>query len=306
MRTFRIALLIMIGLLTNMLAAQSKSMIIKLDNVKSKYVTPRNVEIYLPAVYFTEPKRRFPVLYMHDGQNVFNAETSGFNVAWEADVTADSLINSGKVQPFIIVAAWHTGNTRYMEYFPEKAFNYFKVEDKKAMNDLAVNMGVEPKWQADEYLKFLVEELKPYIDQNYNTLTDSKNTSVCGSSMGGLISMYAISEYPAVFGQAACVSTHWPILFDNANMGPSQAVRDYMDEKLPPANNHRVWFDHGTATLDQYYEVHQKMVDEMMKKKGYKHGKNWQTHKYEGAEHNEQAWRKRFGDILTFLYGKKK
>lgn len=287
-------------------ATSQKSTIVKLDSVRSKYVTPRNVEIYLPAAYFAEPTRKFPVLYMHDGQNVFNADSSGFKVAWEADNTADNLIASGKVEPFIIVAAWHTGNTRYMEYFPEKAFNYFKPQDKTDIDGLAKMMGVEPNWLADEYLKFIVEELKPYIDQNYRTLANQENTSICGSSMGGLISMYAISEYPTVLGQAACVSTHWPVLFDNANMGPSQAVRDYMVNNLPSPKNHRIWFDYGTATLDQYYEIHQKMVDDIMKKKGYKQGKNWETHKYEGAEHNEKAWQARFGEVLMFLYGKRK
>lgn len=304
MNYFKLLLLLIFTLYQTMANAQRKGTIIKLDNVKSKHVGPRNVEIYLPAVYFTEPDRRFPVLYMHDGQNIFDAETAGFGIAWEADRAADSLINLRKVQPFIIVAPWHTGNTRYMEYFPEKAFNHFKPEDKKSMDDLAISMGLEPNWQGDEYLRFIVEELKPYIDQNYNTLADTKNTSVCGSSMGGLISMYAISEYPSVFGQAACLSTHWPVLFDNTNMNPSQAIRDYMVETLPSPKDHRIWFDYGTATLDQYYEIHQNMVDELMKRKGYKFGLNWETRKYEGAEHNEKAWQKRFGDVLTFLYSK--
>ncbi|MGV3459324.1 MAG: alpha/beta hydrolase [Flavobacterium sp.] len=293
------------GILSLPMAAQTKSTIIKLDNVKSKYVAPRNVEIYLPAAYFAEPNRRFPVLYMHDGQNVFNPETSTHKIAWDADKAADSLINAKIMQPVIIVAMWNTVNTRYMEYFPEKAFNYFKPEDKKAMDDLVKLMNVEPNWLADEYLKFIIEELKPYMDQNYQTLPDQANTAICGSSMGGLISMYAMSEYPEVFGQAACISTHWPVLFDNQNMGPSQAIRDYMNGKFPSPKKHRIWFDFGTNTLDQYYQVHQNMVDAMMKKKGYKKGKNWETHKYKGAEHNEKAWRDRFAEVLTFLYRKR-
>lgn len=294
------------ALFMNTAIAQSKSMIIKLEQIKSRHVAPRNVDIYLPAAYFDEPERKFPVLYMHDGQNIFHADSVGFKIAWNADKTADSLIAAKKIEPMIIVAAWHTGNTRYTEYFLEKAFNYFKPEEKKAMDDLAVMMGVEAKWLSDEYLKFIVDELKPYIDQNYHTLPEQNNTAICGSSMGGLISMYAISEYPDVFGQAACVSTHWPVLFDNQNMAPSQGIRDYMKDNLPSPVNHRIWFDYGTATLDQYYEVHQKMVDALMKKKGYKRGKNWETKKYPGAEHNEKAWQDRFGEILTFLYGKKK
>lgn len=304
MKNLSVAAIIITWLSVFSVSAQSKSIIIKLENVKSKHVAPRNVEVYLPAAYFKEPDRRFPVLYMHDGQNVFNPDTSTHEIAWQADKTADSLMAAGSIEPFIIVAMWNTFNTRYMEYFPEKAFDYFKPEDRKTMDELAVKMGVEPKWLADEYLKFIVDELKPHIDRNYQTLPDMKHTSICGSSMGGLISMYALSEYPDVFGQAACVSTHWPVLFDNENMAPSQAIRDYMKDKLPSSKSHRIWFDYGTATLDQYYEVHQKMVDGIMNKKGYEKGKNWETRKYEGAEHNEKSWQMRFGEVLKFLYGK--
>lgn len=300
MRNLNYIALLIIIIFSEKLAAQSKSMQIKLDNVKSKHVVSRNIEIYLPAAYYSEPGRKFPVLYMHDGQNVFNPATSTYDIAWEADKAADSLISSGKIDPVIIVAAWSTDKTRYLEYFPEKSFKYFKPEDRNAMDSLAVKMGTEPKWQGDEYLKFIVEELKPYVYQNYRTQPDRANTAICGSSMGGLI-----SEYPEAFAQAACVSTHWPILFDNQNMGPSEALREYMIKSFPSAKEHRIWFDYGTATLDQYYEVHQKKVDAIMKKKGYRLGKNWETRKYKGAEHNEKAWQDRFGDVLQFLYGKK-
>lgn len=285
--------------------AQSKGRIIRIDNFKSEFVNARNVEIWLPPGYEEGKKEKYPVLYMHDGQNVFDKGNAGFGVAWEADDMAEKLIKEGKVKPFIIVTSAHAGNLRYMEYFPEKAATkYFSQEDMKVFKELAGQMKVEVNWLADEYLQFMVKELKPYIDKNYRTLPDAKNTSVCGSSMGGLISMYAICEYPGVFGQAACVSTHWPLLFDNNNMHPSEAVRSYMKDNLPSPGNHRIYFDYGTATLDQYYEVHQKMVDAIMKAKGYTEGKNWVTRKFEGAEHNEQSWQNRMDVIIEFLYSK--
>jgi predicted alpha/beta superfamily hydrolase len=287
-----------------MASAQSKSRIVKIDNFQSKYVSARNVEIWLPPGYDSNAKQKYKVLYMHDGQNVFDKGNAGFGVAWEADDTADKMIRAGKVEPFIIVTSAHAGNLRYMEYFPEKAALNFTEADKEVFKGLAQQMKVDDKWLADEYLQFIVKELKPYIDKNYKTLPRANDTSICGSSMGGLISMYAICEYPEVFGQAACMSTHWPLLFDNNNMKPSEAVRTYMKEHLPSPKNHRIYFDYGTATLDQYYEVHQDMVDAIMKEKGYTEGENWKTLQFEGAQHNEQAWQERMDVIFEFLYGK--
>ena len=292
-------------LVTAASSAQSKGKIVKIENFKSDFVQSRNVEVWLPPGYDENKKENYPVLYMHDGQNVFNKETTGYGTAWEADDMAEKMIVEGKIKPFIIVASWHTNSTRYMEYFPEKASENFTEADKKTMTDIAAQMKVELNWMADEYLKFMTAELKPYIDKNYRTLSDTKNTSVCGSSMGGLISMYAISEYPNVFGQAACVSTHWPVLFDNTNMSPSQSIRTYMEKHLPSPKNHHIYFDYGTETLDQYYELHQNMVDDIMKKKGYTQGKNWVTRKFEGAEHSEKSWQVRMDVIYEFLYGKK-
>jgi len=157
---------------------------------------------------------------------------------------------------------------------------------------------------ADNYLRFLVEELKPYIDKNYKTKTDRKHTFVAGSSMGGLISMYAISEYPQIFGGAACVSTHWSVLFDNDHEVLSQSVRNYMQQNFPKAGKHRIYFDFGTTTLDSLYEPHQQKVDAIIKNKGYRLNKDWLTVKAQGAAHNEADWRKRFDQIAIFLLKK--
>lgn len=294
--------LLPLAMLCFILSMAQSGKIIKIDNFKSKYVRPRNVEIWLPAEYAANPKQKFPVLYMHDGQNVFNPETAMGKVPWKAGETAQKLINKKTIQPVIIVAAWCT-DARYYEYFPEKAAAYLTDEDRQQMEETASKMGVaKNEFLADEYLKFMVEELKPFIDNNYRTLSDAPNTSVCGSSMGGLISFYAMCEYPDVFGQAACLSTHWPILFDNKNMAPSDAVRGYFKEHLPSPENHRIYFDYGTATLDELYELHQKKMDEIVAAAGYICGKSWVTQKFEGATHTESAWQDRFDVILKFFY----
>ena len=141
----------------------------------------------------------------------------------------------------------------------------------------------------------MVTELKPFIDATYRTLAGPADTFVMGSSMGGLISAYAIAEYPDMFGGAACVSTHWP--------AADGAVIDYLAGHLPDPASHRLYFDYGTATLDALYEPYQQRMDAVMRRSGYVEGQNWVTLKFDGAEHNEQAWRQRAALPLQFLLG---
>lgn len=157
--------------------------------------------------------------------------------------------------------------------------------------------------RSDNYLKFIVNELKPYIDSHYSTLPDRANTFVMGSSMGGLISMYAISEYPEIFGGAACLSTHWPGVTPDKGDIASAGFMQYMEKKLPSPDTHRMYFDIGTATLDQYYPPYQKQADEIMRKKGFDKS-NWMSKVFEGESHTEIAWNKRLHIPLTFLFGK--
>ncbi|WP_246327457.1 alpha/beta hydrolase [Candidatus Competibacter phosphatis] len=144
-------------------------------------------------------------------------------------------------------------------------------------------------------MQFLVEELKPFIDARYPTLSDSAHTLVMGSSMGGLISLYALIEYPDVFGGAGCLSTHWPI--------GEEVLVDALGTALPSAGRHRLYFDFGTETLDANYEPWQQRMDEWLRTASYREGRDWSTRKFEGAEHSERAWRERVPIPLAFLLG---
>jgi predicted alpha/beta superfamily hydrolase len=146
---------------------------------------------------------------------------------------------------------------------------------------------------SDPYLKFIVRELKPFIDEHFRTLPDRENTLIMGSSMGGLISIYAVCEYPDHFGGAGCISTHWP--------AAGGIVVDYLAQALPEAGEHRLYFDYGTATVDALYERYQEEVDQILIAKGYTQGEDWLTLKFEGAEHGERAWRERVHIPLEFL-----
>jgi predicted alpha/beta superfamily hydrolase len=157
--------------------------------------------------------------------------------------------------------------------------------------------------QSDNYLKFIVDELKPYIDKTYSTKSDQRNTFIAGSSMGGLISMYALCEYPKVFRGAVCLSTHWPGIFTVANNPIPEAFINYLNTNLPSPKTNSIYFDFGTATLDSLYEPLQNKVDVVMKRKGFS-AKNWKTLKFEGAEHTEKAWANRLRTPIQFLLSK--
>jgi len=148
-----------------------------------------------------------------------------------------------------------------------------------------------------------VTELKPFIDKNYSTYTDKENTFIVGSSMGALISMYAICEYPNIFGGAACLSTHWPGSFTVDNNPVPNAFLNYMRDNLPNSKHHKIYFDYGDQTLDALYPPLQHNVDIVMKNKGYSK-KNWMTRFFPGDNHSELSWNKRLDIPIVFLLSK--
>jgi len=268
-----------------------KSKIIIHENFQSKYVDARNVEVFLPEGYNSESDVKYQVLYMHDGQNVFNPKTSYTGIDWGVDEAVDSLIKAGVIKNTIVVAPWNTVK-RFSEYMPKAPAK--ASEGAKMRKGLKKNTGYDSLY-SDEYLRFLVEELKPFIDKTYNTSTKVEHTSIMGSSMGGLISLYAICKYPMVFGAAGCVSTHWPV----PNLGDEYIKT--LPESLPSPENHKIYFDFGTETLDAQYEPYQNEVDKIMITKGYIKDVNWMTEKFEGASHSEKSWKERIHIPLKFL-----
>jgi predicted alpha/beta superfamily hydrolase len=274
----------------------------RLQDFASTHVPARNIDIWLPPGYSAD--RKYAVLYMQDGQMLFDAGITWNRQEWRADEVAGALMAEGKVRPFIIVGVYNGGPRRHVEYFPQKPFRALPDDFREqllAMNRNPQQVLFDGDVASDAYLKFLVEELKPYIDANYSVHTDAANTAVMGSSMGGLVSLYAISEYPAVFGAAAALSTHWPGIFTVENNPIPAAFFDYMQGNLPDPATHRLYFDYGTATLDAMYPPLQAKADAVMREKGYGAG-NWRTLAFEGAEHSEKAWAERLDIPLRFLF----
>ena len=277
----------------------------RLENFPSKLVPPRHIDIWLPAGF--SPATKYAVLYMHDGQMLFDANSTWNKQEWRVDETAQALINSGKVRPFIVVGVHNADQNRHAEYFPQRPFQSLPPATQKNFYRLDRRLGqklFQREVYSDAYLQFLVTELKPYIDRHFPVLTDQSNTFVMGSSMGGLISMYAISEYPEVFGGAACLSTHWPGIFPDKENPVPAAFLSYMQNHLPKTGQHKVYFDHGDQTLDALYPPLQRQVDQLMQQMRYPPAL-WQSRFFPGADHSEQAWAKRLDIPLQFLLAPK-
>jgi len=229
---------------------------------------PRDVIVWLPPSYERSPGRRYPVLYMHDGQNVFDPGTSFIGFDWRADEVSDSLIEAGAIDELIIVGIYNT---------PDRGIEY------------SDSLG-------REYAQFVIHRLKPLIDSTYRTLPDAQHTAVMGSSMGGLISFLFSWWYPDVFAKAGCLSSAF--LVDDGSI--LKEVRAYQG----PRKNIQVYLDCGTIDLDARLLPGSREMATLLHAKGYREGKDFELFVDQGATHNEHAWAARLWRPLTFLFGK--
>lgn len=299
-------LIALLLILPNLLVGQnlpltSAGKVNRINDFSSKYCTPRNVDIWLPATYSAEKK--YAVLYMHDGQMLFDSTTTWNKQEWKVDEIASDLMKGSKTKDFIVVGIWNDGKNRHADYFPQKPYEHLTKKQRKFVFSALKKSGRTVKSfhpKSDAYLQFIVKELKPFIDQNYSTNPSSENTCIAGSSMGGLISMYAICEYPTVFGAAACLSTHWPGTFEMENNPIPAAFYGYLTQNLPTPNNHKIYFDYGNKTLDALYPPLQQEVDKIMIQKGFS-SNNWMTLFVDGADHSEKSWAARLAIPLEFM-----
>jgi enterochelin esterase-like enzyme len=280
----------------------SAGKIVDLGVMESKFADARRVVVWLPSSYRPNgPKHA--VLYMHDGQNLFDKRTAGYGAEWEIDERLDRLIQAKEVRPTIVVGIWNTPK-RLQEYVPSKAFASLPEDYRGKVKAL---YGGDPL--SDGYLKFIVRELKPMIDRRFKVRTDRASTAIMGSSMGALISLYAIDEYPQIFGAAGMLSTHWPLVInpdgkavsDHDYEVVSATFERYLSPALPNPATHKLYFDHGTETLDAVYARYQKRVDAVVARRGYRPGRNWISRNFPGQKHNESSWASRVEVPLRFL-----
>ena len=246
----------------------------KHENFFSRFLrNQRDLIVYVPPGYDEQPGRRFPVLYLHDGQNLFDGATSFIpGMDWHVGQTADQAIAVGAVQPLIIVGMYNT-KARIREYTPTHV----------------------PKLgggRADRYAKFLIQEVKPFIDREYRTLSGAENTGIGGSSLGGLVSLYLGLKLSNIFGKIAALS---PSVWWNQRV--MHRFAQAYDAQLRP----RIWLDIGTREGPRIVQDVEQFRDVLLRK-GWRLEEDLHYERVEGAEHNEAAWAQRVGPFLRFLY----
>ncbi|HTV60855.1 MAG TPA: alpha/beta hydrolase-fold protein [Verrucomicrobiae bacterium] len=247
----------------------------KHEQFRSRYLSaPRDVVVYLPGVYDKRPDLRFPVLYLQDGQNLFDPATSFVpGVDWRVGQTADSLIEQGDIQPLIIVGIYNTGKKRISEYTPSR--------------DRKLGGG-----GADRYARMLLKEMKPFIESEYRALGDASNTGLGGSSLGGLLTIYLGLKFPQVFGKLAVLS---PSVWWNQRWILDFAARRRLKSRP------RIWLDVGTDEGGRTLDDVRKLSDVLLQK-GWKDDADLDFEVVPGGQHNEAAWAQRVGPFLQFLF----
>lgn len=257
-------------------------------DVRSAFLGPtRHVEVWLPPGYDSSSAPRYPVLYMHDGQNLFDPRIASTGVDWGVDEAVVRLVQRGVIPPIIVVGVWNS-SARGTEYSP---------------------------WQdAPKYARFLIEELMPRVNAQFRTLTGPRNTAVMGSSMGGLLSFYLVTHHPESFGACGCVSTHFPLsesvvkqtfpgVVTAAQPDTTPYVVRDIARGLRAPKGARYLFDFGGRGLDSAYVPTHEVVRAWLLRQGFVENRDFVIRRYPEATHNEASWRARLEDPLTFLFG---
>lgn len=252
----------------------SSSQLRKHNLFRSRFLrNQRDLIVYLPPGYDEQPESRFPVLYLHDGQNLFDRATAFGGQDWNVHGAADQLIHVGALEPLIIVGIYNTGKSRIHEYTPTKA----------------------PKLgggRADRYAKFLLQEVMPFILREYRALSGPIATGIGGSSLGALVSLYFGLKYPQLFGKIAALS---PSVWWNQRMIHRFAAA------APVQPRPSIWLDIGTKEGPRIVQDVEQFRDVLLNK-GWRENQDLHYERVEGGEHSETAWSQRIGRVLEFLY----
>ncbi len=244
---------------------------------RSRYLADaRDLIVYLPPGYEVGGERCYPVLYLHDGQNLFDPATSFIKGrTWRVRETADASILAGEVEPVIVVGVYNTGNRRLAEYTPEK--------------DWQMGGG-----EADSYGLLLTRELLPWIAEHYRVQAGPSHTGLGGSSLGGLVSLYLGLEYPEVFGRLAVMS---PSLWWN-----QRSILQVVNRRAGEIENRpRIWLDAG----DHEGRMTLKDAEQLARKLrgfGWKLEDTLHFERVRGGTHDEGSWAGRVGPMLKFLF----
>ena len=260
-------------------------------DVRSAFLGPtRHVEIWLPPGYDSATSTRYPVLYMSDGQNLFDPRIANTGVDWGVDEAVVRLVRRGVIPAIIVVGVWNSAE-RGPEYSP---------------------------WQrARDYARFLVDELMPRVNREFRTLTGPEHTAAMGSSMGGLLSFYLVAHHPEAFGACGCMSTAFVLspamvaqFFPGTVVAAPSDTTPYVIHDIAAGftvpKGTRYWFDYGTLGIDSTFGPTHAAVRAWLLGQNLVEGRDFVVRRYEGATHNEASWRARLDDPLTFLFGSRR
>jgi predicted alpha/beta superfamily hydrolase len=265
------------------------------------HIQDRPIYVWKPKNYNT--KLKYNVLLMHDGQMLFDGKSTWNKQEWRADEIADSLIKRKLVPPFIIVAVPNVEGYSTTDYFPEDPFLELpKNIQKELLRDQKDDIN------SNHYLEYLSEHVMKAVRLKYSTSNKSTGTCIAGASMGGLISWYGMCSQTETFGNAICMSTHWP------GSNPTKfgdtiftAFSNYLFNtgglRYAARKGGKIYFDCGDKTLDAYYPAFQKKIDFIVRGKDFNYG-NTTTVYAKDAEHNEAAWSKRLANAILFVFKK--
>ncbi len=266
------------------IAAQSATGDLRLHQFRSRiFRNSRYLRVWLPPGYddTANSARRYPVLYLNDGQNLFEAATSFTHVEWQVDETADRLIRAGTIPAMIIVGLDNAGKDRIREYMPHRSLHPITL-----------------RAQGNRYPKFLTQEVMPFVARNYRVAAGPENAGLGGSSLGALIALYTVSVRPGIFGR---------LLLESPSLWASnrQAIKESRRVQRWPA---RVFLGVGTAEAGRN-DRNQSVVDDVRELAGILRHRGLDEGRLrlvieDGATHHESAWARRFPEALTFLFGR--
>lgn len=258
----------------------------------SGFVPPHDVRVWLPPGYDTpQGASRYPVVYVQDGEQLFDPGTAPDGVDWGLDEWMDRLIADGEARPTIVVAIAATDRRRE-EYLPAKAV----AEPGPVSPGMPGEPPIGPALESDAYLLFLVQELKPFIDRTYRTLPGRPDTFVMGAGLGGLLALYAVTEFPDVFGAAIALAPRWT--------AADGAFVDHLGSALPAAGAHRFYLDQGTDSTDARVVALRARVDSLLRAKGYEEGRSVLHPAFAGADETPRTLRTRIQHPMRFLLGR--
>lgn len=282
-------------------APSGRGQLYVLRDFASRFLPPRDLHVWRPDG--VDADARLPVLYMQDGQNLFDASLVPFGVAWEADASLSRLVDAGRIRPTLIVGIACTDD-RFAEYAPALI-----LERLSAPAHQAVTSAWPSAPRSAAYASLLVEEIKPLVDAAFPTLTSRENTWLAGSSMGAVVAAEILARHPDVFAGAALLSAHFSLLPvteteplpERFHEDVARAVGQFALEHMPRAGSHRLWLDRGALSIDRFYPPSHTAFVGALRALGYVEGQDLSVGVYPDAGHDEGAWRQRLDEALAFL-----